>query len=238
MFEVSLLESRGLVVSRTQRWSAIGSAVFQLMLAALIVIVPLMRPQTLKLFTQAPHLTAPPMPVRPPVVRRMPGNESAAGPTAPATPSAVSSGTRIFSPTPGMPMDDGPPGPIGPISLGVGPSTMPSLGTGNGPAVTVAHPEHIGPLNISHLSEGMLLAPIRPEYPKIAVATRTQGTVVVEAVISKTGKIESAHAVSGPPMLRQAAVDAVSEARYRPYLLSNEPVEVQTTITVVFRLGE
>jgi protein TonB len=56
-------------------------------------------------------------------------------------------------------------------------------------------------------------------------------------VISKAGRIESLHAVSGPEMLRGAALAAVQAARYRPYLLSGEPTEVQTTVTVVFRLG-
>jgi len=84
----------------------------------------------------------------------------------------------------------------------------------------------------------MLLAPIRPLYPQIAIVTRTQGVVVIEAIISKAGRIESAHVVSGPPMLRQAALDAVEAAHYHPYLLTGEPVEVQTTVTVVFKLGE
>jgi len=84
----------------------------------------------------------------------------------------------------------------------------------------------------------MLLAPIQPVYPVIARTAHVQGSVVVEAMISKAGRIESAHVTSGPAMLRQAALDAVAAARYRPYLLSGEPIEVETTITVVFRLGE
>jgi protein TonB len=88
------------------------------------------------------------------------------------------------------------------------------------------------------VSQGMLLAPIRPLYPEIARVTHTQGTVVIEATISKTGRVESAHASSGPQLLRQAALDAVTAARYQPYLLSGEPVEVQTTVTVVFKMGE
>ena len=68
-------------------------------------------------------------------------------------------------------------------------------------------------------------------------AAGTQGAVVMEAVISKAGRIESLHVVSGPDMLRRAAMDAVQVARYRPYLLSGVPTEVQTTITVVFKLG-
>jgi protein TonB len=84
---------------------------------------------------------------------------------------------------------------------------------------------------------GLLLAPIQPNYPPIAKAAGIQGSVVVEAVISKTGRIENLHALSGPPMLRGAALDAISAARYQPYRLDGEPTEVQTTITVVFRLG-
>ena len=59
----------------------------------------------------------------------------------------------------------------------------------------------------------------------------------MEAIISKTGRIENLHAVTGPPMLRNAALTAVEAARYKPYLLDGEPTEVQTTITIIFRLG-
>ncbi len=83
----------------------------------------------------------------------------------------------------------------------------------------------------------MLLAPIAPQYPTIARISRTQGTVVVEAIISKTGQIESAHVVSGPMVLQAAALQAVRDARYRPFLLNNQPTEVSTTISINFRLG-
>jgi protein TonB len=83
----------------------------------------------------------------------------------------------------------------------------------------------------------MLLAPIRPVYPVIAKAAGVQGTVVVEAVISRKGTIESLHVVSGPAMLQNAALDAIRQARYQPYRLNGEPTEVQTTITVNFRIG-
>jgi protein TonB len=56
-------------------------------------------------------------------------------------------------------------------------------------------------------------------------------------VISKAGRVESLNVVSGPEMLRTAALDAVDRAQYAPYRLNGEPVEVQTRITVVFRLG-
>jgi periplasmic protein TonB len=81
------------------------------------------------------------------------------------------------------------------------------------------------------------LTPIRPVYPAIARAAHVEGVVVVEAVISRMGTIESLRVVSGPEMLRGAALEAIREARYQPYRLNGEPVEVQTTITVNFRMG-
>lgn len=81
------------------------------------------------------------------------------------------------------------------------------------------------------------MTPIRPVYPAIARAAHVEGAVVVEAVISRMGTIESLHVVSGPPMLQNAALEAIREARYQPYRLNGEPTEVQTTITVNFRIG-
>jgi len=120
----------------------------------------------------------------------------------------------------------------------MGPASLNPASTGSGPIVTVAKPKDTAPTRVSGgVSLGLLLTPIQPVYPPIARAVGVQGTVVLEAVISKAGRIESVHVVSGPDMLRRAATEAVQGARYRPYLLSGEPTEVQTTITVVFKLG-
>lgn len=83
----------------------------------------------------------------------------------------------------------------------------------------------------------MLLEKTDPVYPPIAKAARVSGTVVLRAVISKDGKIEDLHVISGPSMLHEAALDAVRTWRYRPYLLTNRPVEVETTVNLVFTLG-
>jgi protein TonB len=83
----------------------------------------------------------------------------------------------------------------------------------------------------------MLIQKTIPTYPPIAKAARVQGTVVLQALISKQGTIENLKVVSGPAMLQQAAEDAVRQWRYRPYLLNNEPVEVETTVNVIFTLG-
>jgi protein TonB len=82
----------------------------------------------------------------------------------------------------------------------------------------------------------MLIAPIRPVYPAIAKAAHVEGTVIVEAIISRTGTIESLHVVSGPAMLQRAAIDAIQAARDQPYRLNGAATAVQTTITVNFRM--
>jgi TonB family protein len=87
------------------------------------------------------------------------------------------------------------------------------------------------------LAEGMLLRKVQPDYPPIARDARVSGTVVIQAKINKEGGIENLQVVSGPPMLQQAALDAVKQWRYRPYLLDGEPVEVLTTVNVFFSLA-
>ena len=94
-------------------------------------------------------------------------------------------------------------------------------------------------VNISAgVAAGMLIQKTQPIYPPIARAARVSGTVVLRAIISNTGEVESLRVVSGPAMLQQAAMDAVKNWRYRPYLLNNEPVEVETTVNVIFALPE
>jgi protein TonB len=95
------------------------------------------------------------------------------------------------------------------------------------------------PISLSSgVTAGLLLAPIQPEYPVIARASHTEGTVVIEAIISRVGRIESARVLSGPAMLQPAALAAVRQARYRPFLLNGQPTEVQTTITIKFQMND
>jgi protein TonB len=85
--------------------------------------------------------------------------------------------------------------------------------------------------------EGMLIRKVQPVYPPLAKTAHVQGSVVVYALISKAGTMEKVHAISGHPMLVPAAIDAVSQWRYRPYILNSEPIEVETQITVNFYLA-
>jgi len=74
-------------------------------------------------------------------------------------------------------------------------------------------------------------------YPPLAKAARIQGRVRLQAIISKQGTIENLQVLIGHPMLVTAAVQAVRQWRYRPYVLNGEPVEVETEITVNFVLS-
>jgi len=85
--------------------------------------------------------------------------------------------------------------------------------------------------------QGSLIHDVKPVYPPIAKAARVSGSVVLQATISKDGSIENLRVVNGHPMLVQAALDAVKQWRYKPYVLNGEPVEVETQITVNFTLS-
>src|SRR6202142_3670401 len=76
-----------------------------------------------------------------------------------------------------------------------------------------------------------------PVSPPIAKTAPISGTVILHAVIAKDGTIQNLDYVSGPPLLMKNAMDAVRQWRYSPTLLNGEPVEVDTTISVVFTLG-
>lgn len=78
----------------------------------------------------------------------------------------------------------------------------------------------------------------KPEYPALARMARLQGTVRLEAVISRDGTVEDLKVLGGHPVFAKAALQAVSRWRYQPTLLNGEPVEVLTTIDVNFRLGD
>jgi protein TonB len=100
-----------------------------------------------------------------------------------------------------------------------------------------AHSPAVRTFRESRLLEGSLIRRVQPTYPPLAKAARIQGPVVMFAIISKAGTIENLRTISGHPMLVPAAIDAVGQWRYRPYILNGEPVEVETQITVNFILN-
>jgi len=88
----------------------------------------------------------------------------------------------------------------------------------------------------SGVSSGLLIHKVNPVYPDEARRARIQGTIILQAQISTEGKIVNLSLISGPPELAPAAIGAVQQWRYRPYLLQGEPVEVDTQIQVNFQL--
>jgi protein TonB len=99
----------------------------------------------------------------------------------------------------------------------------------------VQPPVHERPLAVSHLAPAQLVYRVEPVYPRMAVLAGVQGEVTLHAIMSKDGKIQSLSVTSGQPILAQAALEAVRQWRYRPYLLNGKAVEVETFITVNFR---
>lgn len=238
MFEDSTFESAHRIHTRSHTWSIAAFAVNSLILASLIAI-PLIYPEALPQQMMNLLLVAPPPP--PAAPRPMPQQPRAAAFHGTSefldmrltVPSRIPSGIRKF--------DRAETGPLGdavtiPGSTGI-PGGDPFARGSSAPPVVVRQ-EPRGPVQISRgVAEGMLLQKIVPRYPPIAVAARMQGTVILQAVISKVGSIENLRVISGSPMLQQSALDAVRQWRYRPYLLNGEPVEVETTINVVFTLN-
>jgi periplasmic protein TonB len=86
------------------------------------------------------------------------------------------------------------------------------------------------------VEQGLLINEVVPDYPAEARNSSIQGPVVLQASISKEGKIENLKVVSGHHLLAMAAARAIKQWRYKPYLLDGEPVEVETTIEVDFVL--
>ena len=88
----------------------------------------------------------------------------------------------------------------------------------------------------SRIAEANLVHDVAPAYPPEAGRARIEGTVVLLAVIAKDGTVQDVRVESGLPVLAQAAINAVKQWRYKPYLLNGEPIEVASQITINFTL--
>jgi outer membrane biosynthesis protein TonB len=84
---------------------------------------------------------------------------------------------------------------------------------------------------------GQAVTKVQPVFPREAIAAHVNGAVVMHVIIGRDGHVAEVTAVSGPEMLRQAYMDAVTQWVFRPYLLNGQPVEVDTTITLSFQMG-
>jgi periplasmic protein TonB len=112
-----------------------------------------------------------------------------------------------------------------------------SLGVGSAPVIPKPPSSPDRTIRLSHMSEGDLVRKVLPIYPPLARSARIQGAVILQAMIGKSGAIENLRLISGHPMLAPAAIEAVRQWRYRPYVLNGEAVAVETQIIVNFSLA-
>jgi periplasmic protein TonB len=238
MFENTLTSSWD---ERSRRgWTALTSFGVQALAVAILLIVPLLRPAGIPLLRQlsTPISLAQGQPE--PVADRS-RSVAGGGVRSSAAEIVLRQPSQISNHIPAE--DDGGPPPIsasGPYSPGggtTGPGVPDSIGTGAAPVIPRPPVAVQQTVRVSHMSEGDLVRKVVPTYPPLARSARIQGTVVLEAVIGKQGTIENLRLLAGHPMLTSAAIEAVRQWRYRPYILNNEPVEVQTQITVNFSLA-
>jgi protein TonB len=221
-------------------WLTLTSFGLQALALAVLLILPLLRPNGIPTL---PKLSTPISlgnPIEPAPARR-------AETTSHAMPIISDAILRMPSHLPIHIADAGddasaPPntGPYIPGSIpGGDPRGIPNvLGNGTQPVIPVHPPAPVAhSIRLSHMSEGDLIRRVQPAYPPLARAARIQGVVVLQATIGQQGAIENLQALSGHPMLVRAAIDAVRQWRYRPYLLNGEPVEVETQVTVNFSLA-
>lgn len=241
MFADSLLETSWAYRGR-RSWTTLTSFGLQAVVIGLLLLIPLLT--TVGLPTSRTVST----PIG--AFRRNPD-------VAPRTPPGRIRETRVVPYTgrlmaPGriprsIPTTDGPAappvGPAGDPGIYIGPGVdsgpgIPLPTTGTRPIAPVPPPTVTHTFRTSSMLEGSLIRRVQPVYPPLARNARVQGSVVLAAVISKAGTIENLTLISGHPMLVPAALQAVSQWRYRPYILNGDAIEVDTQITVNFILGQ
>ena len=235
MFEDSTFETMGRIHTRSRGWM-MATFAFNSSILLTLVIIPIIHPEMLPKLTSSILMQAPPPAQDPrPLVRteQVPAAPSETRVEIFQSPSRIPRQTYI-------PGTQEPPAPIESGGLdgrpnGIAGPDNPFNGHGTHPDVRQATPsatQHVS----SGVMQGMLINKVIPTYPAIAQATRTSGAVVLQATISRTGTIENLRVTSGPAMLRQAALDAVKQWHYRPYMLNGQPVEVETAVEVDFTL--
>jgi len=234
MFNESLLESSN-VARKDKRWPMTLAFVLELIAVSFLLIVPLMSTGVIPVLAHVP-LVAPVHSVE--VVDHTTNGDSGKRGTPAAEP------TRVIS----VVNNNRNAVPFGDAKTSIDPSPYPDQVNSGSPVprignlicksdcTAIARPaEPQKRVRLSHLSEAMLIRKVDPVYPRTAVITHTFGEVQLHAVIARDGSIQSLMVTKGNPILAQAALDAVRQWRYKPYILNDEAVEVETFITVNFR---
>src|SRR6201993_5485582 len=245
MFEDSLIESGGRLKTKRGATTTI-SFILQALLVGVLVLLPLIFTEALPKQQLLTFLVAPPPPPPPPPppaaapVRVVKQIQSDLVNGQLRTPTKIPQKVQIIKEDEAPPPEMATGGVVGGVPGGVPGGQMGGVIGGIIGGTPVAVPKvAVQRVRISQgVTQGMVLRRVQPTYPQMAKIARVQGAVVLAAIIGKDGTIQNLHVVStASPLLNQAAIDAVKQWRYRPYILNGEPVEVDTTVTVNFTLS-
>jgi periplasmic protein TonB len=244
MFEDSLLESGGRLKTKRGRTTTVA-IILEIMAIGIMVLLPLIFTEALPKQQLMTFLVAPPPPPPPPPPAAAPVKVVKQIQTdivngALRTPTKIPQKIQMIKEEEAPPPAMAGAGVVGGVPGGIPGGQMGGVIGGIISSTPVAVPKVATPQRVrvsQGVSQGLLVKRIQPNYPPLARQARIQGTVVLHAVISKDGSIENLTLVSGHPMLAPAAIDAVKQWRYKPYLLNGEPVEVDTEVQVNFTLA-
>jgi protein TonB len=237
MFE-ELLVSNPYATKTKQRWTVLVSMIFQVTFLAILLLIPLIYTEALPKAMLATLLVAPPPPPPPPppaqvqTVRKTQVHLMDAGKL--MAPKAIPKNITIIKEEADPDMGVGG-GVLGGVAGGsMGGAIGGVIGGMPAPPKPTASRIKVG----GNVTAARLQNKVSPVYPALARQTRISGTVRLHAIIAKDGTVQQLEVVSGHPLLVQSALDAVRQWRYQPTLLNGEPVEVDTTVDVIFSLNQ
>ncbi|MGH9591050.1 MAG: energy transducer TonB [Terracidiphilus sp.] len=231
MFEDSTFESAGSIRTRSRRWM-LATFTFNGAVLLALALFPLLYPEALPRLVNIDLMTAPPLqqeqqPPPRPQAQRIVRTSDMMGSQLRAP--------RVIPPDVYMQLTPEPPPATSaatmPMGSPFGGDLFAFTGRAIGPSI---RPEPQKARVSQGVMDGLLIQRVMPEYPPIAREMRIEGTVILQANISKAGTIENLRVISGPELLRGAAMAAVRQWRYQPYPLKGEPLEVETTVNVQF----
>jgi protein TonB len=253
VFDEALLSNAALGHRRSTAEWLISLGVHAAIVAA-VLIVPLFYSQVIDPHQfEATYLTAPPLPAAPlpppppaaaaqrEIPRKvLPATSKLTMPIAipksvpkPEENSAPQAPPDIVAGIPGGVLGGVPGGQVGGVLGGIFGSTGSVAPPPPVPQTAPTGPLHVG----GEVKPPRLISKIPPEYPRLALQTRVQGDVTIDAVIDRGGNVVQAHALSGPPMLIEAALKAVSGWKYEPTYLNGQPYPLELTVHVTFALN-
>jgi protein TonB len=246
MFE-DLVESSPIPKKTNKPWTIVLSTLLQVTLLGILILIPLIYTEALPKTMLTTLLVAPPPPPPPPpppaptpvkvvkpVARLMQAGKLMA-------PRAIPKEVNIIKEQ-DMPPDMSAVGVVGGVPGGVPGGQAGGVlgGIIGGVGSNLPPPPREAPKRIrvgGQVQTAKLVNKVTPLYPPLAKQARIQGTVRLQAVIAKDGSVVELQVLAGHPLLVQAALDAVRQWRYHPTLLNGEPVEVVTTVDVIFTLS-